>query len=168
MLRFLFQRLTGGPKRGQAMFDAAVSEARQPHWYVEGGVPDSVEGRFAMLATVCALIMIRADKGRHGAEQSAALTERFVEAMDAEHRQMGINDPALGKRVRKLVGSLARRVQDWRAAVEQTDWTVVVRSSVYPMNEPGPSELEHCEAGLRDLWRRLGQCPDKSVAEGKF
>ena len=41
---------------------------------------------------------------------SPALTERFIEAMDAEHRQLGLNDPTLGKRVRSLVASIAAAV----------------------------------------------------------
>ena len=52
--------------------------------------------------------------------------------MDAEHRQMGINDPALGKQVRKMVASLARRVGEWRSAVGgEAEWDDAVRSSVY-------------------------------------
>ena len=67
-----------------------------------------------MLATICALLTVRVEDS---GEQSAALAERFIEAMDAEHRQMGINDPALGKQVRRMVAALARRVGEWRAAV---------------------------------------------------
>ena len=45
---------------------------------------------------------------------SVALTERFIEVMEAEHRELGLGDPTLGKTVRKLVGSLARRTELWR------------------------------------------------------
>ena len=62
-------------------------------------------------------VTVRLERGGCGREQSAALTERFVEAMDAEHRQMGISDPTLGKQVRRMVAALARRVGEWRVAV---------------------------------------------------
>ena len=50
-------------------------------------------------------------------EAAVALTERFVAAMDSEHRELGLGDPSLGKKVRKLVGSLGRRVDLWREAL---------------------------------------------------
>ena len=45
-----------------------------------------------------------------------ALTERFIEVMESEHRELGLGDPTLGKTVRKLVGALARRTELWRSA----------------------------------------------------
>ena len=59
MFRALFARLTGGPKRGQDLFGFAVEEAQQMHWFVEGEVPDTVNGRFAVLATLIALVTVR-------------------------------------------------------------------------------------------------------------
>ena len=170
MLRFLFPRLTPAQRRGQSLFDGAVAEARQAHWYVEGGVPDTLDGRFAMLATVCALLSVRIEALAHGGEeQSAALTERFVEAMDAEHRQMGLNDPTLGKRVRKMVGGLARRVGEWRLAVsERRDWDEVARSSIYGDQAPAGEALAHSSARLRALWRRMQASADGDLIEGKF
>jgi cytochrome b pre-mRNA-processing protein 3 len=170
MLRFLFPRLTTERPRGQPLFDAAVAEARRPHWYVEGGVPDSLNGRFAMLATVCALVSVRLESIDAGGEaQSAALTERFVEAMDAEHRQLGINDPTLGRKVRKMVASLARRIGEWRAATSGgSSWEQTARSSVYGSSDPGAEQLGHSSARLAELWQRLCSSPDSGVAEGRF
>ena len=170
MLRFLFPRLTAPQRRGQPLFDSAVGEARQRHWYIEGGVPDTLDGRFAMLTTVCALLIVRLEMLAERSEaQSAALAERFVEAMDAEHRQLGINDPTLGKRVRKMVGSLARRVGEWRAAtLDEEQWDAIVRSSVYGVEPATADQIGHSSARLRDLWRRLRASPDADMLEGKY
>lgn len=170
MLRFLFPRLTVPRRRGQPVFDSAVAEARQHHWYIDGGVPDTIDGRFAMLATVCALLSVRLeDVAADGEEQSAALTERFVEAMDAEHRQMGINDPTLGKRVRTMVASLARRAGEWRGAARgRRDWDSVVRSSVYGTAPASDQQIAHSSARLRQLWQRLLSSADADVVEGKY
>ena len=166
MLGFLFPRLTARPSRGQPLFDAAVREARRSDWYVEGGVPDTLDGRFTMLATVCALMTVRIEGS---AEQSAALTERFIEAMDAEHRQMGINDPALGKQVRRMVAALARRVGEWRGAVAgEGEWDDAVRSSVYGSAPATAAQLAHCSHRLRALWQRLEARTDADIAEGKI
>jgi len=170
MLRFLFPRLTAPQNRGQPLFDSAVGEARLAHWYMEGGVPDTIDGRFAMLTTICALLTIRVEMLAEAPEaQSAALAERFVDAMDAEHRQLGINDPTLGKQVRKMVGSLARRVGQWRAAtLDEGQWDAIVRSSVYGAEPATAEQLGHASARLRDLWRRFRASPDADIIEGKY
>lgn len=170
MLRYLFGRLTDRPKRGQILFDSAVAEARSPHWFTRGEVPDTIDGRFAMLATICALLIVRLESGSaDGEAASAALTERFIEAMDAEHREIGLNDPGLGRRVRKLVGSLERRVDDWRGATaDEQDWSECVVSSVYRGLEPSDAALEHSGKELRDVWERLSSAPDDRLVEGRF
>ncbi len=168
MLRFLFGRLTDQPRRGQALFELAVAEARRKHWYLAGEVTDSIDGRFAVLATICALAIVRLESGLGtGDASSAALTERFIEAMDAEHRELGLNDPGLGRRVRKLVGSLERRVDDWRdAANGERGWTEVVISSLYRGEEPTDSALAHSSAALKALWERLCDAAEDRLAEG--
>jgi cytochrome b pre-mRNA-processing protein 3 len=170
MLRHLFGGLTERTKRGQALFDRIVEEARSPHWFVEGQVPDTIDGRFAMLATVCALVIVRLESGSEdGARESAALTERFVEAMDAEHRELGLNDPGLGRRVRKLVGSLERRVDEWRAATaSELGWSEAVTSSVYRGTEPVTAALGHNAGALEELWQLLKETPERKLIDGAF
>src|SRR3954467_8056324 len=109
MLRFLFPRLTASAAVGEKLFAAVTGEARAKHWYVEGKVPDTLDGRFAMVATIAALIMVRLDESGDSAA-SVALTERFVEVLESEHRELGIGDPRLGRTMLKLVGSLEQRL----------------------------------------------------------
>lgn len=170
MFRALFARLTGEPKRGAALFVRAVQEARLPHWYVEGQVPDTVNGRFAVLATVTALILLRLEQsGPEGAETSVALTERFVESLDVEVREMGVSDPVIGKQVRKLVGALAGRIDRLRPLVAADEaWTDEVRRSLYLDGDAAPAAVGHSEASLKALWARLAATDLNAVAEGSI
>lgn len=166
MLNYLFGGLTARPAEGAPLFDAVTGLARAPHWYVAGAVPDTLDGRFAMVATITALAMIRLEAlGDAGNRVSVALTERFVEVMEAEHRELGIGDPTLGKTVRKLVGSLARRIERWRGAVaDQGDWKQAVDDSL----GVGPVGAAHCAAELRSLWERLAATEAEALAEGRI
>jgi cytochrome b pre-mRNA-processing protein 3 len=170
MIRALFARLTGEPKRGQALFDLAVAEARRPHWFVEGEVPDTVNGRFAVLATVIALITIRLEReGDAGRQATVALTERLVESLDAEIREMGLGDPTLGKQVRRLVGALAGRVERWRALVDSKNgWADEVRRSLYLDESAKPDAVAYSESVLRQLWQRLGDSSIEDLADGRM
>jgi cytochrome b pre-mRNA-processing protein 3 len=164
MFRALFARLTGEPRRGQALFGLAVEEARQAHWFLEGAVPDTVNGRFAVLATIIALVTVRLEQGgAEGEAASVALTERLVDSLDAEIREMGLGDPTLGKQVRRLVGSVGARVERWRPLVyADTSWTDEVRRSLYLDEEADPAALAHSEQRLRKLWQSL---TDSSVGK---
>ena len=169
MLRHLFPRLTPATKRGSAMFDALVGEARRTHWFVEGDVPDTLDGRFAVLASVVALATVRLERGGAAAhEQAVAIAERFVEAMDAEHRQLGIGEPGIGKKVRRLVGALSRRVEIWRGAVDGGSWQSATAESLFPSGAPSPAPLDHCSAALRDFWAQLATSTDEDLAGGSI
>ena len=166
MLGFLFRGLTAEAP-GAALFDAVTAEARQPHWYVEGAVPDSLDGRFAMLATVIALALGRLERdGEEGERVSVALTERFIHVMESEHRELGLGDPTLGKTVRRLVGMLARRTELWRSATG-ANWTQTTRESLYK-GEVRSEALSFSATALRAFATRIGATSLAELEEGKI
>jgi cytochrome b pre-mRNA-processing protein 3 len=169
MLGFLFRGLTEERRRGAPLFDALTAIAREPHWYVEGEVPDTLDGRFAVLATVTALAMVRLERdGPAGDAPSVALTERFIEVMESEHRELGLGDPTLGKTVRKLVGMLARRTELWRSATQDGQgWTEAARESLY-RDDAAPDALRHNAEALKRLSIKLGEASLDELEQGKI
>jgi cytochrome b pre-mRNA-processing protein 3 len=169
MLNFLFRGLTAEPARGAALFDALTARTRQPHWYREGKVPDTLDGRFAVLATLTALVIVRLEgEGEAGQAASVALTERFIEVMESEHRELGLGDPTLGRTVRKLVGSLARRTDLWRSAVQgERDWAGAAHDSLYRAEAPADA-LQHCAAELQRFWQGLQRCALCDLDQGRL
>jgi cytochrome b pre-mRNA-processing protein 3 len=170
MLRFLFPRLTAAEPRGSALFTALIAEARRKDWFVAGGVGDTVDGRFAVLSTVTALATVRLERGGDQSRAEAvALTERFIEAMDSEHRQMGLGDPTLGKTVRKLVSALGRRAEQWRKALGgQLAWEQAAADSLFRGAAPVEESVKRCSELTRDLWARLESADDQALSEGKI
>jgi cytochrome b pre-mRNA-processing protein 3 len=167
MLRFLFPRLTAEPARGTQLFAWVTEQTRAPHWYLDGAVEDSVDGRFAILATITALVSLRLERaGDSGTWASVALTERFVEVMESEHREMGLGDPKLGRTVRKLVGSLTRRIELWRGIIEDGDWIEGASKSVAADSAPAPQA--HIASRLRQLWEQLEAASDTAIAKGEI
>jgi cytochrome b pre-mRNA-processing protein 3 len=169
MLDFLFPRLTAGRERGTDLFEAITSLARQPHWYVDGEVPDTLDGRFAVLTSLAALVLVRLEsEGETGNLVSVALTERFIAVMEAEHRELGLGDPTLGKTVRRLVGSLARRTDLWRAATNgELDWPAATRESLYKESVPSAA-LDHSAQALDRLWAKFEATPIAAIEQGKL
>lgn len=117
----LLSRLFGDRRERSALrplYDALVAAAREPAWYRDGGVPDTLEGRFDMVATMLALALLRLEaEGDRAKADSVALTEIFIDDMDGTLRQIGIGDFVVGKHVGKLVGALGGRLGALREAL---------------------------------------------------
>ena len=169
MLGFLFRGLTADRPSGETLFDVLTAEARRPHWFVEGQVPDTLDGRFAVLATVVALVLVRLEgEGEAGDRASVALTERFIHVMESEHRELGLGDPTLGKTVRKLVGMLARRAELWRVACGGSeDWFETARQSLYT-NGVDAAALSHSGEALKQLGSRIDAAPLAQLQRGEI
>ncbi|HET9336411.1 MAG TPA: ubiquinol-cytochrome C chaperone family protein [Sphingomicrobium sp.] len=154
-----------------ALYDAVVAEARRPAWYREGGVADSLDGRFAVLSTLTALAILRLEDGsEESVRHSVALTESFIADMDAQMREEGFGDPSLGKQVRLMVGALATRVDWWRRARSgELDWNDAVRLSVY-RDDPPQSEaaVTFSSEALRRFNEGLGGFSDRELIEGRI
>lgn len=167
MLDFLFGRLTATDE-SRPLFEWASKAARDPLFFRAGEVPDTLDGRFAVLATVLALTHVRLDQlGEPGRALSVRLTERFVATMDAEHRELGVGDPSIGKTVRKLVSLLARRVDEARQTVEQKgDWTAFACSGLYAA-PPREAAIETSAQRLRALYAALELSSLSDLEQGK-
>lgn len=150
------------------LYAAIVAEARRPDWYRDAGVPDTMDGRFAVLASLLALTDIRLERG---ADEARALGPRLAEAyiadMDAQMRQAGFGDPSLGKQVRMMVGALAGRVDRWRLAVEAVEpWEDVARTSLY--RESPPDSADAGIAATKAWWERLQRASDPEILAGRI
>lgn len=113
------KRLLGiGTDPRQAMiplYRSIVAEARSPWWYAEGGVPDTLDGRFDMVATVLSLVLIRLEaEGEAGRGPSARLTEVFIDDMDGQLRELGIGDVVVGKHIGKMMSAMGGRLTAYR------------------------------------------------------
>lgn len=98
---------------GEALYNNVVAEARRPAWYLDGAVPDTIDGRFDMVALVLSLVIIRLEDD--GAAQLCAdLTERFITDMDGSLRQDGVGDQVVGKHIGRMVAALGGRLGAYR------------------------------------------------------
>jgi cytochrome b pre-mRNA-processing protein 3 len=167
-MRSLFNRWRSPRSEIQPLYTALIAEARRPAWYVEGGVADTLDGRFAVLATLVALAILRLEDGDEGAVRaSVALTESFIADMDAQMREEGFGDPSVGKQVRSMVGALAARVDRWRhARGGDGDWKDAVRFSIYRDSPPAGDGAVHAGDRLRRFDQSLADASDEALIKG--
>jgi len=168
-MRSLFNRWRTSRREVEPLYTALVAEARRSAWYVEGGVADTLDGRFAVLASLVALAILRLEDGGESAVRgSVALTESFISDMDGQMREQGFGDPSIGKQVRSMVGALASRVDRWRhARGGEIDWSDAVRFSVYRDSlPPGETAATYSGEALRRFDEGMSGASDEALLKG--
>jgi cytochrome b pre-mRNA-processing protein 3 len=101
------------------LYAAIVAEGRAPGWYRDAGVPDTLDGRFDMIAAVLSMVLARLEaEPPRGPERAALLTELFVEDMDGQLRELGVGDVSVGKHVGAMMSALGGRLGAYRAGLE--------------------------------------------------
>jgi cytochrome b pre-mRNA-processing protein 3 len=84
----------------EAIYGMIVTQAREPSFYRDLGVPDTVNGRFDVLVLHLWMVLRRFRTTGSGATVSQALFDRFCEDMDANLREMGVGDLTVPRRMR--------------------------------------------------------------------
>jgi cytochrome b pre-mRNA-processing protein 3 len=89
------------PLRGtiEAIYGMIVTQAREPSFYRDLGVPDTVDGRFDLLVLHLWMVLRRFKSIEGGADLSQALFDHFCDDMDANLREMGVGDLTVPKRM---------------------------------------------------------------------
>jgi cytochrome b pre-mRNA-processing protein 3 len=99
------------------LYAAIVAQARRPAFYAVCGVPDSLDGRFELVALHVYLVLRRLKSGDRPAQALAqALVDLFFADMDASLREMGAGDLGVGKRVKNMAAAFYGRVAAYDAA----------------------------------------------------
>lgn len=94
-----------------ALYSAAVVQARHPSFYESLAVPDSLDGRFDMIALHVFLMLRRLRAaGAPARGLSQAIFDVMFADMDQSLRELGVGDVGVGKRVRRMAEAFYGRV----------------------------------------------------------
>jgi cytochrome b pre-mRNA-processing protein 3 len=162
----------------EALYAACVAAARHPALYTAYGVPDTLQGRFEMLALhLFAPIQRLMHEPGDDPDLAHLLAERFVADMDAAFREMGVSDVTVPKRMKALYRSFAGRISAYRTALGESEAALVaaVSRNVFPDGEGEACALAltlHLkqsvaairEASLVDLRRGTAPFPAPALA----
>lgn len=165
---------TGAPPPGPAdpLYAAAVAEARRPDWYLAGQVPDTLDGRFDMVALVLSLVLIRLeDEGLDSpaAPLTAQLTERFITDMDGTLRQDGVGDQVVGKHIGRMVAALGGRLGAYRdARADDALFGESLRRNLWRGQSVDDEAVAWVVAESRRLAKKLAATPLAVLIEGRF
>jgi cytochrome b pre-mRNA-processing protein 3 len=119
----LIKKLFGGrDTQADALYNALVEAARAPLFYERFQVPDTLDGRFDMLALMLSAAVVRLEADGEGTRPlRTRLREVFVDDMDETMRQIGVGDLGVGKHVKKMMVAFEGRFLVYREALLAAD-----------------------------------------------
>lgn len=148
----LLQNLGFGRPVGDAdaIYAMIVKQARVPDFYLACGVPDTVGGRFDMVA-LHAFIVLRRLKELGGAgngQLGQALFDRMFADMDQNLREMGIGDLRVGREIKALATSFYGRIKAYDEALagDSAALDTALRRNAYADGGP-PSDSQSAQLG---------------------
>lgn len=150
------------------LYTAVVARARQPHWYLQGQVPDTVDGRFDVIAAVISAVLVRLEAEPAGAQPAVHLAERFVDDMDPQLREIGIGDLVVGKHVGRMMAALGGRLGAYREAWAAGDLRQALVRNLYRGEAPPAEALEHVAGELDALRDALGRTSVDQLVAGQL
>jgi cytochrome b pre-mRNA-processing protein 3 len=155
----LFRRNPQAPTI-EALYGAIVAQARDPVFYRDHGVADTVNGRLDLLMLHLALVFERLSQG-NAAEKAVgqAVFDRFCQDMDDHLRQDGVSDLKVPKDMRRLGAAFFGRHRAYISALKAGDreaLSAALRRNVFADQEsPGLGALAaYVEAAALALARQ--------------
>lgn len=125
-----------------ALYGMIVAQARAPEFYRDYGVPDTVNGRFEMVALHTVLLLERLAGEPSLRALGQEIFDRFCDDMDAGMREMGVGDLAVPRKMRRIGAAFYDRQAQYRDALAAR----------------GPQPLEAALA--RNIYGETQVCPD--------
>ena len=153
-----------------AVYAAIVAQSRQPRFYAEWGVPDTVTGRFDMICLHMALLFRRLrSEGKPVSEFAQAVFDLFFKDMDRSLREMGAGDLAVPKKIQKMGSMFYALMTNINEAMDRNDRAeveAVIRRNLFEGTDgTSASDL----AGyLFDEAARLERQPTAAIVAGKL
>lgn len=134
------------------LYASLVAQARRPEFYRQGGVPDTVDGRFELISLHIFLILHRLKEDRPAsAELAQALFDLMFADMDQSLREMGAGDLGVGRRVKIMIQGLYGRIAAYEEGLEGDSGilTAALGRNVYGTVAPSQACLEALSAYVR-------------------
>jgi cytochrome b pre-mRNA-processing protein 3 len=153
----------------QALYAAIVAASRTPVFYEEWGVPDTLDGRFELIALHAFLALRRLKQSGESADFSQALFDTMFTDLDRNLREMGVGDLSVGRQVKTMARAFYGRIVAYERGLAGTESLEdALRRNLYGTIVPSPGQLAVAVAYLRHQAQALDAVPVARLLSGEF
>lgn len=119
-----------GKTLGRALEHQIIARARQPRFFAGLGVPDTMDGRFDMVALHAWLVLVRLQAAGES-EAAQALTDALFVGFDEALREQGVSDMGMGRRMKAMANAFYGRLAAYGAANSDEEMAQALARNVW-------------------------------------
>jgi cytochrome b pre-mRNA-processing protein 3 len=123
----LLRKSAARKQEGRRLYDALVSRSREPLFFADFGVADSIDGRFDMLVFHAWLALAEL-KGGPGAQ---ALTDTIFTGFDEAMREQGVGDMGLGHKLKAMANAFYGRIAVYDGAKSEEELAAALAKNLW-------------------------------------
>lgn len=160
----LFAKRRQNRETARSLYDAIMTRSREPVFYRDCAVPDTLEGRFDMVILHAWLVMARLKRDeRETKALSQALFDTMFRNIDINLREAGVGDLGVPKHIKRMAKGFYGRVARYEAALREDgdDYLVqALKHNLYGSETDAPEEaVAHMAAYVRRQAAHLATLP---------
>lgn len=150
-------------------YHQVVAQARQAIFFLDGGVPDTVDGRFEL---ICLHAFLYLHRLRCERPASTGLAQRFFDVMFADFdrslREMGTGDLSVGREIKRMAQAFYGRVSAYEKGLEADDGVLqaALERNLFGTAQATPDRLAAMTAYVRQAAARLSKEPAATLLAG--
>jgi cytochrome b pre-mRNA-processing protein 3 len=151
-----------------AAYTRIVERAREPAFYLGWGVPDTLDGRFEVLALHVFLVLNRLKRETGEAAVFAQeLFDTMFADLDSALREMGAGDLGVGRRVQAMAKGLYGRIAAYeRGLGDEVEMTAALRRNLFGTAATSTAQLAAFGAYARRQVAALAAQPIAALVAG--
>ena len=163
MLYLISQKARMRRAKAKELFKTVLQQSRQPYFYEEFGVPDTMEGRFEMLSIHGGLLvdrLCRSDTGKEGRVLAQTFFDVMFKNVDWGMRESGVGDLAVPRRIKKMMSDFKGRAYAYNEAYRSGKGCIThaLLRNVYPEGKrPSMETLEKFATYVQSVAHTLDQ-----------
>jgi cytochrome b pre-mRNA-processing protein 3 len=149
-----------------AAYTAIVARAREPGLFAAWGVPDTLDGRFELLALHAFLVLNRL-KRESAKEFAQTLFDIMFADLDRGVREMGATDIGVGRHVKAMARGFYGRIAAYeRGLGDEAELQAALRRNLFGTVAPKPEQVAGAARYLREQAAALAAVPAATLTAG--
>jgi len=167
---FSISRRKSVREAAERAYRRVVDNARQPIFFTEFAVPDTIDGRFELICLYAFLYLYRlkSEQPQAGVVAQAFFDAMFVD-MDRGLREMGTGDLSVGRHVKRMAQGFYGRIRAYQDGLEREDDAVLsgaLRRNLYGTVGESAAALGAMVDYIRFAADRLALQPATALLDG--
>ncbi len=156
-------------KQAERLHEDIIAQSRQPLFYAQLGVPDTMLGRYEMVCLHAYLVLTRLNReSEEGHQLAQTLHNLIFDDFDVALREAGLGDMGVGKRIKKLARNLHGRISVYEAGLASDDEELeaILRRNMYASVEPDASQVAGMIAYIKAARQEMDACSGEAMFAG--